>query len=255
MVISAALMSVVLGAAYACLRAGLETRRVVEPRGDVFQAGRVALTLLSADLRAACPLHRGTGAGPEFLGLQRQLGELDADNLDFATHHLTPSRPGEGDYASVSWFVERDPKTGAASLWRRRNPALALDPLSGGRREQIASDVRGFKLEYHDGFDWYPTWGDPAGEAKQANSLRDRPNLVGMPEAVRVTLLLAETPGAAKPSGKAPGEEPPPFRFESVVRLNLAGASSTARSASASGTGQTTSTSAGPPKAGPPQRP
>ena len=62
MVISAALMSVVLGAAYACLRAGLETRRVVEPRGDVFQAGRVAMTLLSADLRAACPLHRSTSS-------------------------------------------------------------------------------------------------------------------------------------------------------------------------------------------------
>ncbi len=249
MVISAALMSVVLGAAYACLRAGLETRRLVEPRGDVFQAGRVAMTLLSADLRAACPLHKG----PAFLGVQRQLGELDADNLDFATHNLTPSRPGEGDYASVSWFVERDAKTGTARLWRRRNPALAFEPLSGGRREEIASEVRGFKLEYHDGFEWYPTWGDPAGEAKQANSLRDRPNLVGMPEAVRVTLLLAETTGPAKASGKAPGEEPPPLRFESVVRLDLAGASSSAASTTAPGSGPTNP--AGPQNAGPPRRP
>ena len=230
MVISAALMAVVLGAAYACLRAGLETRRMVEPRSDVYQAGRVAMSLLAADLRAACPLHKG----PAFLGTQRQVGAMDADNLDLATHNFTPARPGEGDYACVSWFVERDPKTGAASLWRRRNPSLAFDPLSGGVREEIAADVRGFKLEYYDGYDWFSTWGDPAGEAKQASSLRERPNLVGMPEAVRATLLLAESPTDARPAARPAAEEVPSLRFETVVRVNLA-AAATAPSGPGSG--------------------
>lgn len=247
MVISAALMAVVLGAAYACLRAGLATRRVVEPRSDVFQTGRVAMSLIAADLRAACPLHKG----PEFLGAQRQLGALDADNLDFATHNFTPAKPGEGDYCCVSWFVQLDPKTGLASLWRRRNPGLAFDPLSGGRREEIAANVRGFKVEYYDGYDWFATWGDPAGEAKQASSFRDRPNLVGMPEAARITLLLAESPTDAKSTGKPPAEEVPPLRFETVVRLNLAGAASGSSSA-ASSSGSPSTANPGQPNPGAP---
>lgn len=248
MLISAALMAVVLAAAYACLRAGLSTRRVVEPRADTFQMGRVALSLLAADLRAACPLHKG----PEFLGAQRQLGALDADNLDFATHNFTPVRPGEGDYCCVSWFVQLDPKTGLASLWRRRNPGLAFDPLSGGRREEIAANVRGFKVEYYDGYDWYATWGDPAGEVKQASSFRERPNLVGMPEAVRITLLLAETAADAKPAGKAPADEVPPLRFETMVRLDLAGASSGNSSTGTSSPGSPSTANPGQPNPGVP---
>lgn len=235
MMISAALMAVLLGAAYACLRAGLDSRKIVEPRGDALQTGRVALGLLSAELRSACALHKG----PEFLGMKRQLGTMQADNLDFATHHYTPQKPGEGDYCSVSWYVERDPSTGEARLWRRRNPALAFDPLSGGAREEIATGVRGFQVEYYDGFDWFDTWGDPNGEAKRQNSNRDRPNLVGLPEAVRVTLLLDAEPQKRKPPGESAGtgsdnaSEAPPLTFQSVIRLNLAGIST---GSSASGT-------------------
>lgn len=227
LMISAGLMAIILGAAYACLRAGLESRKVIEPRSDVYQAGRVALALIGSDLRAACPMHKG----PAFLGEPRKIESTEADAVDFATHNYTPSRPGEGDYCSVSWFVERDPRTGASRLWRRRNPTFAFDPLSGGSREEIATGVRGFKVEYYDGFDWYDTWGDPTGGAKQANSNRDRPNLTGLPEAVRVTILLDGEFPSAKGSA-SPEERPaPPVEFEAVVRLNLSGATSASSSA------------------------
>ena len=236
--ISAALMAILLGAAYACLRAGLETRKVIEPRGDSLQTGRVALNLIAADLRTACPLHKG----PQFLGMQRKLGDIEADNLDFATLNHTPRHPGEGDYCSVSWYVEQDPVSGETHLWRRRNPMMAFDPLSGGEREEIASGVRGLQLEFYDGFDWYETWGDPQGEVKQQNSNRDRPNLVGMPEAVRITLLIDSEPGTRKSSATppdpaaSPTSSAPPLRFQTVVRLNLAGVSSSASSPSGAST-------------------
>ncbi len=232
--ISAALMAILLGAAYACLRAGLETRKVIEPRGDSLQTGRVALGLIAADLRTACPLHKG----PQFLGMRRQLGGIEADNLDFATLNHTPRHPGEGDYCSVSWYVDQDPVSGETHLWRRRNPMMAFDPLSGGEREEIAAGVRGFQLEFYDGFDWFETWGDPQGEVKQQNSNRDRPNLVGMPEAVRITLLMDSEPSTGKPtaattdSATSPTASAPPLRFQTVVRLNLAGVPSGATSSS-----------------------
>jgi general secretion pathway protein J len=235
MVISAALMSVVLAAAYACLQAGVAARQVVEPRGDAVQAGRVALSLLTADLRIACPLHKG----PEFLGVHQQVGEQDADALDLGTHQYTPVRPGEGDYCSVSWFTERDPVTGDTTLWRRRHAAFAFDPLAGGRREEIAEHVRGFRLEYYDGLDWYDTWGDPDGQVKQATSLKSRPNLTGMPEAVRVTLLLAESAPRKTGTGESTTEFPP-LRFQTIVRLNLKAPSSSAGSSGGStGSGAT----------------
>lgn len=215
LVISVALLTLVLGAAYACLQAALGTRRTLEPRSDRFQAARVTLALLTADLRSAAPLHKG----PEFLGAPRQLGKLSAGNLDFATHHFTPRLDGEGDYASVSWYVETDPATGEGVLWRRRNPGFSPDPLSGGRREEILRPVEGFDLQFYDGFDWFDTWGDPNGRARQENSFRDRPNLVGMPKAVRITLTL---PGEATPaSGNASGTSTnaAPVSFEAVVMI------------------------------------
>ena len=232
--ISAALMAILLGAAFACLKAGLETRKVIEPRGDSLQTGRVALGLIAADLRTACPLHKG----PQFLGMRRQLGGIEADNLDFATLNHTPRNPSEGDYCSVSWYVDQDPGSSETHLWRRRNPMMAFDPLSGGEREEIAAGVRGFQLEYYDGFEWYETWGDPQGEVKQQNSNRDRPNLVGMPEAVRITLLMDSEPSTRKPSAPTidpaagPTSSAPPLRFQTVVRLNLAGVSSSSTSSS-----------------------
>jgi type II secretion system protein J len=218
LLISAALMSVLLGAAYACLKAGFDARSLVEPRGDASQAGRVALNLMTADLRNACPLHKG----PEFLGMKRQIEGRDADNLDFATHHYTPKEPGEGDYCSVSWYAEKDPKTGLLSLWRRRNPTMAYDPLSGGRRDEIVSNVQAFALEFYDGFDWYETWGDAKGEAKKESSFRERPNLTGLPQAVRITLVV-EPETKDKPGAATDEKSTPTITLQTVVRINVRG--------------------------------
>ena len=94
------------------------------------------------------------------MGEERALGELEADNLDFATRHYMPARPGEGDYCQVSYFVDKSRGSNGFSLWRRRNPHIAPDPLSGGSKEEIARGLRGLTLEYYDGLDWYDTWGD-----------------------------------------------------------------------------------------------
>lgn len=212
LVVSAALMAVVLGAAYACMQAGFSTRKTIEPRSDRFQAARVALGLLTADLRSACALHKG----PEFLGSTGGEGGSASGRLDFATHHFTPRQEGEGDYATVGWFVESDPATGEPVLWRRRNPAFTPDPLSGGRREEILRGVEGFDLEYYDGWDWFDTWGDPDGKVKQESSLKERPNLTGMPKAVRITLRLPGEPGS-----DAAAATPPPIVFEVVAHLSV----------------------------------
>ena len=214
--ISAALMSLILVTAYLCFDAGIRGRRMIEPRVEVFQNARVAMALMTADLRSACSLSKDF----DFIGTHRMVGSLPGDNLDFATHNYTPRRDREADFCETSFFLDKDPETGRFSLFRRRNPILAPDPLSGGSREEIATGLLGARFEYFDGLDWYDTWGDESGKKTQTSN-RDQPNLEGMPEAVRVTLWFDSDP-QAKLSASTEQHTNAPMIFQTVARLMLA---------------------------------
>jgi prepilin-type N-terminal cleavage/methylation domain-containing protein len=130
----------------------------------------------------------------------------------------------EGDFCQESFFLDKDPRSGQMGLWRRRNPRITRDPFSEGAREQLAKGVAGLRLEYFDGLDWYDSWGDEDRRNKQQFSLKNQPNLVGLPQAVRITLLLS--PNLRKKS--VPDQETttnePPLVFQTVACLNLANA-------------------------------
>lgn len=245
LMISGALMALILAAAYACLHAGFTAQKFVEPRVDAAQSARVAMNLIAADLRSACPLDKEV----DFAGMDRTVGSVEADNVDFATHNYTPRREYEGDYCQVSYFVEQDSASGDFILWRRRNPMIGLDPYSGGRREEIARGIRRFSLEYYDGVDWYDTWGDPDGRAREETSLRTQYNLSGMPEAVRITLWIDPSPPAPRAGGEGlaePGttsQREPPLVFQTVARLNLASRTSLGGTATSGSSGSSGSSS------------
>jgi prepilin-type N-terminal cleavage/methylation domain-containing protein len=249
MIISTALMSLILGSAYLCLRAGLLGQKMVDVRADVSQTARVALALMAADLRAACPL----SADFEFIGMQRMLGDVEADNLDFATHNYTPRGPEEGDWCEISYFLEKNPETGRYSLWRRRDPSPGSDPLDGGMREEIAEGLRGLRFEYYDGYEWYDDWGEINPPPRDELSLLLQGNLFGMPEAVRITLWFEPDAGANRAASNEENGElsEPSLVFQTVVRLNLAASSWPAASsgasqgASAASTGPSTPTPGG----------
>ena len=234
--IAAGLMALILTSAYLCLNAGLNSQKTIEPRAEIIQNARVAMAILTADLRGACAL---PGSSP-FLGVRRtfgDLGEVDADNLDFATHNYTPARAREGDFCEESIYLDGDPETQRYSLFRRRNPTIAPDPLSGGSKEEIATGVIGVRFEYSDGLDWYDSWGETK-PGKRETSQKVQPNLAGMPEAVRVTLLFDSNPKSKKTSEQTGQREiEPPFVFQTVVRLNLAATAQQSSSGNSSGGG------------------
>lgn len=225
-VIAAALMSLILVSAYLCFDAGIRGRRMIEPRIEVFQNARVAMALMTADLRDACPLSTDF----QFLGAHRTLDGMPGDNLDFATHNYTPRHEREGDFCEESFYLDKDPESGRLTLYRRRNPIPAPDPLSGGSREEIATGLIGARFEYFDGIDWYDTWGEIKG-TKQQTSNRDQPNLSGMPEAVRITLWFDSDPQAKIPDGGEASTNSP-LVFQTVARLMLADSSSSSSSSS-----------------------
>lgn len=210
MIISGSLMSIILVSAYLCLAAGTSSQRMVEARSDAAQSARVALAMMAADLRSAAPLSKEK----EFIGMRRTLGETDADNLDFATRNYTPRGAGESDWCETSYFVQKDSRTEKMVLYRRRDPSPDPEPLAGGNQEELVSGVRGLRLEYYDGFDWYDEWGDPEG--KQRFAMFPDPNVSGLPEAVRITLTLDSGERVEE------GEQSPSIALQTTARLNMA---------------------------------
>jgi prepilin-type N-terminal cleavage/methylation domain-containing protein len=224
LVISSAIMVLILTASYLCLNAALMGQRAIEPRAEVFQNARVAMAMITADLRAACPLSKDF----EFLGMQRMVGDVQADNLDFATHNYTPRREREADFCEISYFADAEGDTGNVTLYRRRNPTVAPDPLVGGRTDFVARGLRGVAFEYYDGWDWYDSWGEADAKKKDRKESLLAPNLTGMPEAVRVTLWFDPNPKQANKSAtKGAASSEPAMMFETTVRLNLTAASQT----------------------------
>jgi len=202
------------------------------------------MALVTADLRCACPLSPDS----QFLGMQRMIGSVEADNLDFATHNYTPRRAHEGDYCQVSYYLDVAPDSGQFALYRRRNPTIGLDPLSGGNLEEIARGLLGLRFDYYDGYDWYESWGEVDRRSKAEFSRRERYNLQGMPQAVRVTMWFDSNP-RSKPAAtnaapevgtsESPATEPP-LVFQTVARLNLANAAQNTSAGNSSTTGQDT---------------
>lgn len=237
LVISTALMAMILGGAYACMRAAIDSDKAIHTRAEITQNARVALALMVADLRCAAPLSKDI----ELLGLSRTLGDIEADNIDFGSHHYSPRAPYEGDFCEVSYFIDRNRETGKLSLWRRRDSSPDPEPLQGGSREEIAEGLAGLRLEYYDGFEWYDEWGNPDGKPRDQNASLYAGNLTGLPEAIRVTLLFDGDPNR-NPSGIT--NAAPPAVFQTVVRLDFAAVPT---SANASGSSSATNSPAAAP--------
>ncbi len=241
MAVSGALMSIVLVSAYLCFRSALSSQKLIDARQEALQQARVALSLMTADLRNACRLSKEF----DFLGMNRSLGDIEADNLDFATHHYTPKKEREADFCEVSYFLEKERSTGIFVLWRRRDPTPDDEPLSGGRREEIARGVLGLRFEYYDGFEWFDEWGDPMGKRRGQTSVLTPSNLSGMPDAVRITLLMDASANKMIPAeaGSSHSSREPPLVFMSLARVlsrpaPLEGGGSPAPSAPGAGPGQ-----------------
>jgi prepilin-type N-terminal cleavage/methylation domain-containing protein len=268
LVVGVSVISGILATAYVCLHAGLRGQDDLLHRREAGQCARAAFALLGADLRAACRLSEDI----EFVGMSRDIGGMEADNIDFATRNWSPRGPGEGGSTEVSWYVDGSREVAGLALWRRRDPTPDRDPLGGGFKEEIASGISMFKVEYSDGFLWYEEWGSAEGKDRMGTIEASAWNSTGLPEAVRITLAFPQSPAPLHPPGgeaaapRGPTEEkepapkreeprkdikdiagmpkmasekdekpPRPLTFRTVVRLNLAGAQDSGGSESSSG--------------------
>lgn len=238
--VGVAVMTGIIASAYFCLHAGFTSQRALDEHMDQTQKARVVLAMMTKDLRHACAWNQDF----TFVGMDRKLGNIEADNVDFATHNWRPRAPGEGDICEISYFVDKNRETGEVGLWRRRDASPDYEPLAGGDKEELVTGVLSLRFEYYDGLWWYDSWGrvDPRREppSEQARSSVQAEsseqggesltsfagNLYGLPDAVRISIAFGEEtrpeegPGRLK-DGRAE-ESSIPLLFQTVVYLNLA---------------------------------
>jgi prepilin-type N-terminal cleavage/methylation domain-containing protein len=223
-IVSTALMSVILSAGYFCFLSGTASQKIIESRREMIQSARVAMAIISADLRSAYPLSKEK----DLVGMDRILDGIHADNIDFATLNYQPRAPGEGDFCEVSYFVRKEEVSGSFSLCRRRDPGLDPEPFSGGEVDVIARGIEGLQLTYYDGFEWFDEWGDPRNTKRGEITWLDPNNLSGMPEAVQITIKLVPDADPSRDANLDQGSDEPALVFETVARLDLVGMSSRA---------------------------
>ncbi len=252
-------MTGIIASAYFCLHAGFASQTALEEHMEEAQKARVLLALLTKDLRHACVWSEDSS----FVGMDRTLDTMEADNLDFTTHNWSPRAPGEGDICEVSYYVNRNPETGEIGIWRRRDTSPDPEPTGGGEREELVTGVRALRFEYYDGILWYDSWGrvDPRRELPAEPSEADDPstsllagNLYGLPDAVSISIAFGDEPDTSQRRGDSSSRPPAgggdaqessaPLVFQTVVHLNLAGRarSTSTPSSDESGSGQESTT-------------
>lgn len=187
-IIASAIITIIAGGAYASMRAAVATQKMVQERNDSMQTARTILNMIRDDLRATIPMLGES----EFLGLNRTLGEMDGDNLDFATRNYSYSLPGESDFSEVSYFVTPGPGANELSLMRRRDPTPDNKPLEGGRIEILASGIKSINYQYYDGIEWFDDWGSIDTIKVEEDSLLVPGNLYGIPSAIRITIVVGK---------------------------------------------------------------
>ena len=103
--VGVAVMTGIIASAYFCLHAGFTSQRALDEHMDQTQKARVVLAMMTKDLRHACAWNQDF----TFVGMDRKLGNIEADNVDFATHNW---RPGPRARATSAKSATSSTRTG-----------------------------------------------------------------------------------------------------------------------------------------------
>lgn len=169
LLVAMTLFSVVMAAIYAAFGTGARVWRIGERDVEVFQDARVALMLMSKELRCAFP-----EAGHLFFGEDDRSGDRDNDKLEFYTVRppLEPKGGREARILKVSYYVD-EARGGRGYVLKREEQIVTgripteKEVKSRGKRERpiemekawdcvLASNVDSLNFRYSWGEEWVP---------------------------------------------------------------------------------------------------
>jgi len=122
---------------------------VAREQGERYAGARLALTRLARELTMAFLSEHYDRARYRD---RPTLFKGDGDKLLFTTmaHVRLVQDAKESDQSLVEYLVERDPVSGEDALFRREKVRIDDEPDRGGRKDLVASNVKGLSLRYWD---------------------------------------------------------------------------------------------------------
>jgi prepilin-type N-terminal cleavage/methylation domain-containing protein len=173
--------SIMLSAIYMSFVSTVAAKQYSEQVKEAGRTGQAILSLMRRDFEGAMIFSLGE---PAMIGKSGSVGSAGADAVDFVT--TSDSRravDGRGsDYNEVGYMAYAgEEQNGLLSLYRREDFFLDQSPFEGGVLELLDDGVKGLTLEYLTVSGWVSEW---QGE--------------GLPEAVRITLVLRKKTGQTK---------------------------------------------------------
>jgi general secretion pathway protein J len=158
---------------------------VARSQGERYAGARLALTRMSREISMAFLSEHYDRARYRD---RPTLFKGGRDQLLFTTmsHVRLVQDAKESDQAVVEYLVERDPESGQDALFRREKVRLDDEPDRGGRKDLVATHVKGLSLQYWDlkRKEWVREW-----------STRTPEKLNELPTRVRVELEVVLADG------------------------------------------------------------
>jgi general secretion pathway protein J len=154
-------------------------------QGERYAGARLALTRMSRELSMAFLSEHYDRA--RFRD-RPTLFKGESDQLLFSTmaHVRLAQDAKESDQAMVEYLVERDPVSGTDALYRREKVRIDDEPDRGGRKDLVATHVKGISLQYWDlkRKEWVREW-----------STRTPEKLNELPTRIRIALEIVLADG------------------------------------------------------------
>lgn len=170
--------SIMLTAVYTCFVGTVAAKQYSEEVRDAGRSGQAILGLIRRDLEGAFVFEPGS---PALEGQAGSSAATDADSVNFvSTSDSRRAVDGRGsDYNEVGYVLyPGENEDGLLNLYRREDQFVDESPFTGGVLELLDDSVKSLRFEYLSEDSWATPW---QGE--------------GLPEAVKITLVLRKDSG------------------------------------------------------------
>jgi general secretion pathway protein J len=184
--VAVSLLGIILAILYGAYISNVEAIERAREDGQVYQAARTALDLISRDLECAL-IHTPVRVENVRLGLIGRHQEIDgmaADGVDFTTvTHLTAEAGSlRGDLCEVGYSLEQDQESGDVVLYRRDDAIVDEEIAKGGRREELTGLARGLEITYE----------DSRGESHEEWNTLDATPSAELPSLIKIRLIMKD---------------------------------------------------------------
>ena len=154
------ILGMVISVIWASFSNTIESKDYVETGNELYHSARWALDRMSRDLASAY-VYRDVVHNSAFIGISHDSGDgSPMDELHFTSfaHEKLRANSAESDQCEISYFVMLDPDTGKNILYRREDPYIDTEPMSGGESLELVDNVLSLNFRYFNGNEWVDEW-------------------------------------------------------------------------------------------------